>query len=394
MKSVAIITPKIDTFTNPTLIALIDELIARKIKILFFGFEQIFIPKHIREKLELYELPFNFYKFEPSLKRVKKLTSQYIDLFSKLRIKNNVDHLICVDPMGLVIAGRMKAVTKAKIIYASFEIFFEDEFFVLRKKILKDLEMKYSAEVDTVIIQDIRRERLLRDVCNFSGNTKFIHIPVSPIPFDVSGKVKDLHKELGIPADKKIAVYSGSLQGWSGITEILELFPDNWNHDYWFLIHSHHKVEADHPAKKIIDSLLKSGMPITLHDQPFYEYKDYASFLAGGDIGFATYFPNQLDIFAGKNIQVIGLSSGKFSTYMMLGLPTVTTNHLTYAELNQMYSFGSIIDTAKDIPKALTKISENFESMKENCKRLYKEVLDPTLKIKELVDQIEGGALV
>jgi hypothetical protein len=394
MKSVAIITPKIDTFTNPTLIALIDELIARKIKILFFGFEQIFIPTHIREKLELYELPFNFYKFEPSLKRVKKLTSQYIDLFSKLRIKNNVDHLICVDPMGLVIAGRMKSVTNAKIIYASFEIFFEDEFFVQRKKILKDLEMKYSAEVDTVIIQDIRRERLLRDVCNFSGNAKFIHIPVSPIPFDVSGRVKDLHKELGIPTDKKIAVYSGSLQGWSGITEILELFPDNWNQDYWFLIHSHHKVEADHPAKKTIDSLLKSGMPITLHDQPFYEYKDYASFLAGCDVGFATYFPNQLDIFAGKNIQVIGLSSGKFSTYMMLGLPTVTTNHLTYAELNQMYSFGSIIDTAKDIPKALTKISEDFENMKENCQRLYKEVLDPTLKIKELVDQIEGGAQV
>lgn len=394
MKSVAIITPKIDTFTNPTLIALIDELIARKIKILFFGFEQIFIPTHIREKLELYELPFNFYKFEPSLKRVKKLTSQYIDLFSKLRIKNNVDHLICVDPMGLVIAGRMKSVTNAKIIYASFEIFFEDEFFVQRKKILKDLEMKYSAEVDTVIIQDIRRERLLRDVCNFSGNAKFIHIPVSPIPFDVSGKVKDLHKELGIPKDKKIAVYSGSLQGWSGITEILELFPDNWNHDYWFLIHSHHKVEADHPAKKTIDSLLKSGMPITLHDQPFYEYKDYASFLAGCDVGFATYFPNQLDIFAGKNIQVIGLSSGKFSTYMMLGLPTVTTNHLTYAELNQMYSFGSIIDTAKDIPNALSKISEDFENMKENCQRLYKEVLDPTLKIKELVDQIEGGPQV
>jgi hypothetical protein len=296
--------------------------------------------------------------------------------------------------MGLVIAGRMKSVTNAKIIYASFEIFFEDEFFVQRKKILKDLEMKYSAEVDTVIIQDIRRERLLRDVCNFSGNAKFIHIPVSPIPFDVSGRVKDLHKELGIPTDKKIAVYSGSLQGWSGITEILELFPDNWNQDYWFLIHSHHKVEADHPAKKTIDSLLKSGMPITLHDQPFYEYKDYASFLAGCDVGFATYFPNQLDIFAGKNIQVIGLSSGKFSTYMMLGLPTVTTNHLTYAELNQMYSFGSIIDTAKDIPKALTKISEDFENMKENCQRLYKEVLDPTLKIKELVDQIEGGAQV
>ncbi|MBK6506646.1 MAG: hypothetical protein IPG02_13505 [Ignavibacteria bacterium] len=114
MKSVAIITPKIDTFSNPTLIALIDELIERKIKILFFGFEQIFIPKHVREKLELNELPFNFYKFEPSFRRMKKITTQYVDLFVKLKIKNKVEYLICVDPMGLVIAGRMKSAINAK----------------------------------------------------------------------------------------------------------------------------------------------------------------------------------------------------------------------------------------------------------------------------------------
>ncbi|MBK9228717.1 MAG: hypothetical protein IPL67_17105 [Ignavibacteria bacterium] len=391
MKSVAIITPKIDTFSNPTLIALIDELIERKIKILFFGFEQIFIPKHVREKLELNELPFNFYKFEPSFRRMKKITTQYVDLFVKLKIKNKVEYLICVDPMGLVIAGRMKSAINAKIIYASFEIFFDDEFFVQRKKILKELEMKYSSDVDTVIIQDPRREKLLRDVNNFDEKTKFVHIPVSPMPSESPETTTDVHKEFGIPRDKKIAVYSGSLQGWSGISEILDLFPEKWNYDYWFLIHSHHRLEADNPVKKTLDRLIGSGMPITIHDKPFYEYKDYASFLAGCDVGFATYFPNPLDIFAGKNIQVIGLSSGKFSTYMMLGLPAVTTNHKTYAELNRDYSFGSIIDTPEDIPNALRVIGEDIESMKQNCKRLYREVLDPTKNIRSIVDYIERG---
>ncbi len=244
MKTVAIITPKIDTFSNPTLIAIIDELINRGIKILFFGFEQIFIPKHFMEKIELYELPFNFYKFEPSIRTVKKISVQYVDLFVKLKLKNKVDNFICVDPMGLVIAGRMKNVSNARITYASFEIFFDDEFFVQRKKILKDLEMKYSAVVDTVIIQDQRREKLLRDVNNFSAKTKFMHIPVSPLPLDVSGNIPDLHEQFGIPKDKKIAVYSGSLQGWSGINEMLELFPDEWNYDYWFLIHSHHPLST------------------------------------------------------------------------------------------------------------------------------------------------------
>ncbi len=392
MKTVAIITPKIDTFSNPTLIALIDELISRGIKILFFGFEQIFIPKHIKDKIELNDLPFNFYSFDASVRSLKKISVQYIDLFVKLKLKNKVDHFICVDPMGLVIAGRMKSVIEAKIIYASFEIFFDDEFFVQRKKVLKDLEMKYSAEVDTVVIQDFRREKLLRDVNNFKQKTRFLHIPVSPLPLDISGSVRDLHNEFNIPADKLIAVYSGSLQGWSGINEILELFPEEWNYDFWFMIHTHHILDDDHPVKKTVKNLRSKGLPVILHDEPFYEYRNYMSFLAGCDVGFATYFPNPLDIFAGKNIQVIGLSSGKFSTYMMLGLPAVTTNHTTYTELNNEYSFGSIINTVKDIPKALCLIGEDIQCMRENCKRLYREVLDPAEKIKELVDYIEKGA--
>lgn len=389
MLTVAIVTPKIDTFSNPTLIALIEDLLKRDIRILFFGFEQIFIPKHIIDRIELNELPFNFYGFDPNLKKIRKLTAQYADIVYKLKVKNSVKCIICVDPMGLVVAGRIASVINVKIIYMSFEIFFDDEFFVERKKMLKQLEMKYSSRVDTVVIQDSRREKLLRDVNAFDDETKFMHIPVSPLPLSVKGKKLNLHRLFRIPEGKRIAVYSGSLLSWSGINEMLDQFPDNWDKDFWFLIHSHHKLENIDPVKKRIDELICMGMPITLHDWPFYLYKDYTDFLSGCDVGFATYFPNPLDIFAGKNIQVIGLSSGKFSTYMMLGLPTVTTIHKTYTELNEQYEFGAMIETARDIKQALSYINCKYDYMHENCLRLYAEVLDPTQKIEELADYIE-----
>ncbi len=391
MKAVAFITPKMDTFSNPTLTALIEELINRQFEVLLFGFEQLFIPPKIRSKIKHFELPFNFYKFEGTAKNIRKLIAQYTDLFVKLKWKSSVDNVICVDPMGLVAAGRVKEVFNIKLIYASFEIFFNDEFFVQRKKILKELEMLYSRSVDSVIVQDKRREILLREVNNFSPETSFIHIPVSPMPLETTLQPLNLHDRFKIPESKRIAIYSGSLQSWSGINEILSLFPDKWNNDYWFIVHSHHILKDGDPIREKIQELAGKGCQITLHDRPFYEYSDYAAFLLGCDVGFATYFPNPLDIFAGKNIQIIGLSSGKFSTYMMLGLPTITTNHKTYEELNEQYKFGELICYAREIPDALKRINENYDQMSENCKKLYSDVLDPTEKIRQVVNQIENG---
>ena len=104
----------------------------------------------------------------------------------------------------------------------------------------------------------------------------------------------------------------------------------------------------------------------------------------------ATYFPNNLDIFAGKNLEAIGLSSGKFSSYMMLGIPTITTNHFIYRFLNNKYKFGEIINTISELPDALNKVRTGIKEKSESCKRLYDEVLNPEMKIELLIDRIES----
>ncbi|MEO8399396.1 MAG: hypothetical protein ABI550_06225 [Ignavibacteriaceae bacterium] len=137
MKTIAILTPKIDTFSNPTLTLVFEKLIDEKYKILFFAYEQLFIPKSIYNKIECHQLPFNFYKLKKNLTIFKKILKQAYNIYKILRIDNKVNVIICVDPMGLVIGGRIQRLVKVKIIYASFEIFSEDEFFIQRKKILK-----------------------------------------------------------------------------------------------------------------------------------------------------------------------------------------------------------------------------------------------------------------
>ncbi|MEO8665926.1 MAG: hypothetical protein ABI462_10550, partial [Ignavibacteria bacterium] len=331
----------------------------------------------------------NFYSFYRRPYDFIKLLKQYYDIYKILRIENKVEAIVCVDPMGLVIAGRIRKLINVKIIYASFEIFFEDEFYIQKKKIIKTLETKYSRKADLVIIQDKKREQLLRVVNNFSDKVKFLLIPVSPKKIDVSKNEYDIYSYLNIPNDKMIVVCSGTLQKWSGINEILNLFPDQWDNDFWLVIHSHYILDEDDELKKRINTLIKKNMNISFHNQPFYDYPDYATFLSKCHIGIAAYFPNTIDIFAGKNIQEIGLSSGKFSTYMMLGIPAITTSNSMYKMLNERYDYGGTIDSIDDIPKVMKKIKNSYDKKAKGCKEIYDNELDPVSRIDNLIEHIE-----
>jgi hypothetical protein len=390
LKTIAFITPKIDTFSNPTLVYLFEKMIEKEYKILFFGYEQIFIPSEIRNKITFCHLPFNFYEFKPGLRSIKKLLKQVYNVYDTFKRKNKADKIICVDPMGLVIAGRINRIVKLPLIYFSFEIFFEDEFYVQRKKIIKKHEMNYSGGVNLVIVQDSKREKLLRAVNNFSQDTIFEHIPVSPEPTDDYAKNYDIYKELNIPKDKILIVYSGTLMAWSGISELLDLFPDKIPDKYWLIIHSHHKLTDGDELKLKMEALIEKKYNITFHNKPFYENKDYYSFLHACHIGLATYFPNNIDVFAGKNIKEIGLSSGKFSTYMMLGLPTITTTHSIYIKLNRKYGFGEIISVTGDIPEALERISDDIEGKRKNCYELYERELNPVIRFTKLLNYLDN----
>lgn len=391
LKTIAFVTPKIDTFSNPTLIYLFEKLIEKNYNILFFGYEQMFIPREIRSRLKFYQLPYNFYEFSFKYRNIKKLIAQSYYIYAALKIKNKAAKIICVDPMGLVIAGRMNKLVNLEIIYASFEIFFEDEFYVQRKKIIKKLEMKYSREVDLVVVQDSMREKLLRIVNNFSKSTKFLHIPVSPKPIDFKPGGYDIYADLNIPRDKKIIIYSGTLMAWSGVNELLDLLPDKLRSDFWIVIHSHHKLSDKDEIKIKLKNLEDMNYNVTFHNKPFYENKEYLNFLSACHIGIATYFPNNVDIFAGKNIQEIGLSSGKFSTYMIVGLPTITTNNTIYKELNKKYNFGETIEKTEDIPAASERILDDHEKKSANCKELYEKELNPVSRIEQLLNYIEDS---
>lgn len=373
VKKIAIVSPNTDTFTNPTMSAMFKLLQDKDVKVYLFGPQQspgcpdsltniIHIPSLF--KLNLFRNPRYYIKHWLSYCRVIRTLKK-----EKIRV------LLGVDPLGIIVGGRIKRFPGMKIhlSYLSFEIFFTEELSGHYLK-LKKKEIKYSSAADSLLVQDEKRLELLIFENKIQlPDDKIALVPVSPLKIEVAEK-PDLHTKLNIPAEKKLAVYSGSVGEWCGTKAIIEAFNKGyWNSDFWLVFHTRNPIDINNEYYTELHRLdTDKNIPFTLHPHPFEGFGELAVFLSSFDLAFALYYPNNQNPYYGKNMKEIGLSSGKFSMYMMLGLPTIVTNCEIYSKLIKEYRFGAVINNINQ----LKNIPENDYS-KEDAFALYHDLLEP-----------------
>ena len=368
-----IITPNTDTFTNPTMVSLLGYLREKRQEVTLFGPQQ---------ELECPE-EFGFLRLEETCFKLSfrnpKFWRAQIRSYWKVRgaIGNGEGSvLLAVDPLGLVIAGRIKKYLcpKAKLSYLSYEIFFTDELNGHYLK-LKQKEIYYSKYIDALLSQDATRRDLLFAENHFSlQDDKVALVPVSSSPIDGVSPV-DVRETMGINKLKKLVVYSGSVGNWCGTACIIEALESGiWPKDWHLVFHCRKASETGNALfSKLVELDANPEVAFSLHTEPFGPMSELASFLRGFDAALALYFPNRENPYYGKNMEEIGLSSGKFAMYMMLGLPTLVTSCKIYDALLKQYDFGASVSDAKSLCQALEK--PDFKPAE--ARRLYEEVLQP-----------------
>ena len=376
MKLIAVVTPNTDTFTNPTMTTLFHLLAEKGVAVYLFGPEQQpACPDNIGN-VTLVRSKFMLYLFRnPS--KYKEHWKSYFEVRRIIREKR-IKTLLAVDPLGLIIGGRIKRIFRMKVhlSYLSFEIFFKNELSGYYLK-MKEKEISYSQYIDSLLTQDTRRKELLLEENNISiSDNQIALVPVSPLKIDVKDK-PDLHLKFGIPKEKKLAVYSGSVGEWCGTKAIIEAYDKGyWNQDFHLIFHTRKSIDEGNEfytgLKRLDDDV---SIPFTLHPHPFDSFEALSGFLSGFDVALALYYPNNQNPYYGMNMKEIGLSSGKFSTYMMLGLPTIVTPCKVYEELIKEYKFGALLNNIKEFKDVLT--DSNFS--KENALNLYENLLTPKL---------------
>lgn len=387
--TIAIFTGTADVFTNPTLVSFFELLQNENIDILLFSYDQLIPPPAYFKNITYFFLP-------PIISKSKGLkdgiTSFKINIKTIAVLKKyQVTKLFGVDYYGFIVASRFKRfLPHSSLGYFSFELLFADE--ITEKKYLafKKKEIRQVKKMDYLIIQDDTRLGLFLKENNLqkANHFKTFKIPVAPKRIDMS-KVEgiNLHEKLNIPKEKKILVYSGSVGDWAGADQLLELLENNWNDKFWLIIHSRLPLTPENEYSIRINKLIEKGYPVTLHANPFDNYLEYAAFLKNADAAIVLYKSKEGSMYFGKNIKEIGLASGKFSMYLMLGIPVLTSSQTTYKELLKNYNFGGVIEENQAFPKLLEICYNQKEVLKKNTAELYDKLLDPEKQLRSLIEQ-------
>jgi hypothetical protein len=115
---------------------------------------------------------------------------------------------------------------------------------------------------------------------------------------------------------------------------------------------------------------------------------EYGEMLASADIGLSLYKSVPGSRYTQKNVQTIGLSSGKFAFYMKYGLPVVSSRQPMYAQLVKEYRFGEDIGTVSELPSALSRVKLHSSHHRSEAVRLFSEKLDFRMHWPRLAERL------
>ena len=317
---------------------------------------------------------------------VLKIIARYLKIFY---LKDKYDLIIGVDRLGLIWADCFSKGFKSPYTLISYEIFFRRE----TSKLFKIPEIKASKDISFAVVQDDKRAEKLSEE-NKIDKEKLIKIPVASSFSKPYTKNMSLYHELGIPLDKKILIFIGSVAKWTCIDKTLSQlsrFPDSW---VLVLHDGYGKVRT-----RINSMLAELNLdPISISDKLYYSNlnlpttEDMYRLLHSADLGLCMYCPTYSNMYTGNNLKYIGLASGKAMAYLQHGLPIITIAGGQMGEIVKKNRLGFTLDKIEELPDCLIKYdSSKSQSMHQDCYDYFNRIFSFDLFKKQFINKVESS---
>jgi hypothetical protein len=287
--------------------------------------------------------------------------------------------LIGIDRQGLVEAAALSRAFKIPCCMVSFEIEYVNE----TSRRYKSLERLAAAALRLTIVQDEIRATDLVAENGILRHAIFI-LPLASRGLGKPSGADRLRDSMGIPLDRKVAISIGSIKDWSMVDRIIKSV-SNWPGDWVLLLHDRYGNTSE--SLQAI-----GGIPARLIERVFVsndaaedvDSLDYI--LAGIDCGLAFYDSKIL----GLNIEHVGRSSGKISTYMRYGIPVITNAGGQWPNDMERHQIGKWLRDPGRLGEALD--VWDFALMSGNCRQFFSNVLDYGIYESALLDRLEQVA--
>ena len=367
LKRLLIIHPEGNAGNNPTIKSLVDLFVESNFQVTYLSSDNDKFPiisgvTFIKRSLQLEKIKKKLFN-----KYCLVMPSKLFSCIRNLHLINRYNLILSIDREGLIEAAAISHFFKVPLIHVSFEIYFRSE--TLEK--FKAIEVDASKKISLWIAQDEIRANSLAIENELSQSNAVI----LPLASAGSGEITNdrLRDELGIPPEKKVAIFMGSLYKWTMIQELINQIdstPDDWA----IIIHERYGQTHRYLSIHAFQSALRSGK-VYISDFSVENVDRMGYVLSGVDVGLAFYMPTYEDPSSGLNLEYLGLASGKISTYLRYGVPVIMNEIGLYADHSRKFMFGIVIDDIKELPDTLISF-HTHKDLSGNAKKYFSTFLD------------------
>jgi len=355
LQNILIIHTDGNTFNNPSLKCIVDLLLENGCKI-DLRYPKSAAPMPIHKGVRF--LPFGARLYRWKFRVFNLYCSWPLIFFTVLVEKflyyKKYDLIIGVDRQGLIDASVLNKITKTPFVYISFEISFEDE----TSARYKLLEKNASKKVGAWIIQDKVRAGHLQRENTLNPSIKFL-LPLASAGVGMA-KTERLRDHLGIPNEKKVAIAVGAISKWTMTSQILKSVTD-WPEEWVLVVHDRFGQTRELLTGELADFADLLNRRIFISESATDLVDDMGGIFAGVSAGLAFYKPEYARFdyghFYGKNLEYLGLASGKISTCLRYGVPVIINEVGFYAEQARQFRFGCVVERPDQIKDCLDEIS-------------------------------------
>ena len=287
--------------------------------------------------------------------------------------------IIAYDAPSVVAAWLATRVIRIPFVYHSLELYLSNiPAFANRKaRFWKRLERAAHAKASFTIVQDEGRARLLLD----ENRVRKAHVFYVPNSFGglsrhQHGNSDYLRRKYGIPEKNRIMLAVGGIASFTRTIETIEAFlrcPPNWT----LVIHG--KKESDYFDRV---QRMADGRRLILSTD-FLLDREFDAMVASADVGFAIY-----DRGAGKNIEAMGLSSGRIAAYLRCGVPVVASGFPSLRQIIDSTSCGECVDSEDEIQQAVDRILHDYARYSSSALECYCHLFDFDTAYRAVVNEL------
>ncbi len=297
--------------------------------------------------------------------------------------------LIGNDPQGLVSAASWAKLMNVPLAFWSFELLFADEIQEKQGKRLKEKEIEACKAIQFAIIQDKWRSRALIEEDGLASE-KILYVPNSQRGAARRQKSDYIYQRYHIEPDRKIVLYAGMIGKWTMSVELVQAAA-SWPEEYLLVMQSHMAREK-YWAQDYLDEIVRLTDParVILSFDPV-PASDYQTLVDSAAVGLVFYSPQTSgDTTQGKNVLLMGLSSGKMGGFLQSGLPIIVNKAVIGPkELVQQYRCGICVDTPDQIGEAINTVFRDYNEYSSNAIRCFDQEWELETHFKKVIERID-----